>query len=113
MGDGNPRPPYPIETGQPARVREGTAELTRRRAEAIATMRDETVGLECFFLEQADDGDYLTAVMVAESFEQLKAVVEASLHDIDAYHHQFKRYTWESGRRLELLVDLNRLDELP
>ena len=86
--------------------------MTRRRAEAIATMRDETVGLECFFLEQADDGDYLTAVMVAESFEQLKAVVEASLHDIDAYHHQFKRYTWESGRRLELLVDLNRLDEL-
>ena len=51
--------------------------------------------------------------MVAESFEQSKAAVEASLHDVDAYHRQFKRDTWESGRRLELLVDLNRLDELP
>lgn len=60
------------------RVREWAAELTRRRAEAIATMRDETVSLECFFLEQTDDGDYLIAVMVAESFEQSKAAVEAS-----------------------------------
>jgi hypothetical protein len=38
--------------------------------------------------------------------------VEQSLHAIDAYHQQFKKDTWESGRRLELLVDLNRLDEL-
>ena len=51
--------------------------------------------------------------MVAGSFEQSRRAVEASLHTIDAYRQQFKRYTWASGRRLELLVDLNRLDERP
>ena len=91
----------------------GAAELTRRSPEALATLRGETVYLECFFLEQTDDGDVLIAVMVAGSFEQSRRAVEASLHTIDAYRQQFKRYTWASGRRLELLVDLNRLDERP
>ena len=39
-----------LKPGSLPRVRERAAELTRRRAEVIATMRDETVGLECFFL---------------------------------------------------------------
>jgi hypothetical protein len=102
-----------LKPGSLPRVREWAAELTRRRAEAVATLRDETVYLECFFLEQAKDGDFLIAVMTADSFEQSKAAVQSSLHDIDAYHQQFKRDAWDSGQRLELLVDLNRLDELP
>lgn len=94
------------------RVRQWAAEITRRQAEAVATLRDETVWLECFFLECAADGEYLIAVMCADSFEQSRAAVEHSLHSIDAYHRQFQKDTWASGERLELLVDLNRLGEL-
>ena len=101
-----------LKPGSLQRVREWAAELTRRQPEALVTMRDETVYLECFFLEQADDADFLIAVMTARSFEQSRRAVEASLHAIDAYHQQFKRDTWESGSRLELLVNLNRLGEL-
>lgn len=51
--------------------------------------------------------------MTAENFQQSQVAIASSLHSIDAYHQQFKRDTWESGSRLELLVDLNRLHELP
>ncbi|PYE53657.1 DUF6176 family protein [Deinococcus yavapaiensis] len=101
-----------LKPGSLERVREWAAEITWRRSEALATLRDETVVLECFFLEQSSDGDYLIAVMTAQSFEQSRAAVQTSLHEIDAYHQQFKRDTWESGKQLELLVDLNRIDEL-
>jgi len=94
------------------RVREWAAEIMRRRDEALETMRDETVALECFFLERAADGDYLIGVMTAESFERSQQAVRESVHAIDAYHQQFKRDTWESVEPLELLVDLNRLAEL-
>lgn len=73
------------------RVRRCAEELTRRQDEALATLRDETAILECFFLEQAEDGDYLIGVMCAENFEQSRAAVESSLHSIDAYHQHFKK----------------------
>ena len=57
------------------------------------------------------DGDYLIGVITAENFEASKKAVEGSLHDIDAYHKQFQKDTWESGEPLELLVNLDRLDE--
>ncbi len=93
------------------RVREWATEIMRRREEALATLRDETVVLESFFLERAADGDYLIGVMTAESFERSQEAVRGSTHAIDAYHQQFKRDAWESGEPLELLVDLNRLHE--
>lgn len=102
-----------LKAGSLERVRQWAAELTCRRDEALATLRDETVILECFFLEQTEDGDYLIGMMCVENFEQSRAAVERSLHSIDAYHQQFKKDTWESGKRLELLVELNRLSELP
>ncbi|AZI43519.1 hypothetical protein EHF33_12820 [Deinococcus psychrotolerans] len=100
-----------LKAGSLERVRQWAEELSRRQTEALATLRDETVILECFFLEQAEDGDYLIGVMCAENFEQSRAAVEQSLHSIDAYHQQFKKDTWESGKRLELLVELNLLGE--
>lgn len=95
------------------RVREWAGEIMRRQQEALETLRDESVLLENFFLEQAEDGDYLIGVMTAESFDRSQASVRESKHDIDSYHQQFKRDTWESGEPLERLVDLNRLREPP
>lgn len=92
------------------RVREWAAELGRRKEEAMATLRDETVVLECFWLEQVEGSDYLIAVMTAESFEQSEKAVKQSPHPIDAYHQQFKKDAWESGKRLELLLELNRIE---
>ncbi|WP_420595610.1 DUF6176 family protein [Deinococcus sp.] len=100
-----------LKPGSLERVRQWAAELTRRQAEALDTLRDETVWLECFFLERTEEGEYLIAVMCAEDFEQSRAAVEHSLHSIDAYHQQFKKDTWQSGERLEQLVNLDRLDE--
>jgi hypothetical protein len=95
-----------------SRVREWASEIMRRKHEALETMRDESVLLECFFLEQTQNGDYLIGIMTAENFEQSQAAVRESRHDIDAYHQQFKRDTWESGEPLELLIDLNRIQEV-
>jgi len=47
----------------------------------------------------------------AERLEQLQEVVENSQHEIDAFHQAFKKDCWESGKQLELLVDLERINE--
>jgi hypothetical protein len=101
-----------LKPGSGERVREWATEITRRKGEALATLRNETIYLECFFLEHAVDGDYLIGVITAESFEASKEAVQKSLHDIDAYHKQFQKDAWESGESLELLVNLDRLNEL-
>ena len=93
------------------RVREWADEIMRREHEALETLRDESVLLEHFFLEQAEDGEYLIGVMTAESFVRSEAAIGESKHEIDSYHQKFKRDTWEAGERLELLVSLNRLNE--
>ncbi len=93
------------------RVREWAAELNRRKDEALATLRDESIFLESFFLEQARDGDYLIGYIRAESLEQSQEAVKKSTHAIDAYHQAFKKDCWESGEKLEGLVDLNRANE--
>ena len=92
-------------------MREWAAEIARRQDEALATLRDETIYLETFFLEEAVDGDYLIGIITAENFEVSKKAVEGSLHDIDAYHKQFNADAWESGEPLELLLSLDRLNE--
>jgi Family of unknown function (DUF6176) len=93
------------------RVKEWAAEINHRKEEALATLRDESIFLESFFLEQASDGDYLIGYIRAESFEKSTEAVKKSAHAIDAYHQAFKKECWESGGRLEVLVDLNRVDE--
>lgn len=47
------------------RVRDRAGKITRRQAEALETLRDEGVVLECFFLAHAEDGDSLISVMTA------------------------------------------------
>jgi Family of unknown function (DUF6176) len=95
-----------LKPGSVERVQEWAAELNRRQEEALATLRDEGVYVESVFLDRTEAGDFLIYYMKAESFEQASAVVQHSPHAIDAFHQQFKRDTWVSGRRLELLVDL-------
>ena len=95
------------------RVREWARTVNEtRRDEALATLVDETVIIEAFFLDSTPDGDFLIAFQKAESFDRSKRAVEASTHDIDRYHQQFKKDTWESGKQLELLVDLDRISEV-
>lgn len=96
-----------------ARVREWAAELTRRRDEALETLRDETVIIESVFLDSTPDGDFLLYFMKAENFERAReAAQQNSPHAIDEYHREFKRETWEDGARLELLIDLDRIAEV-
>jgi hypothetical protein len=95
------------------RVREWAKTLNEtRRDEAIATLRDETVIIESYFLESTPDGDFLVAFMKAENFEKSRKAAEISTHDIDRYHQQFKRDIWESLQPLEPLVDLDRIAEV-
>jgi hypothetical protein len=95
------------------RVREWATTLNEsRRGEAIATLRDETVVFEAAFLDHTLEGDFLIYVMKAESFEKGKAAVATSSHEIDKYHQQFKRDTWDVHTPLELLVELDRIGEL-
>ncbi len=88
------------------RVREWASELNKRMSEALDTLKDEGVHVESWFLLSQDDGDYLICYM--RSGDKKKAVEAArkSLHEIDAYHQQFKKDTWESGKHAELLVDM-------
>ncbi len=90
------------------RVREWAAGINMRKDEALATLEDEGVVLESFFLDSSEAGDYL--IIRARNLKQAADVVERSTHGIDAFHKAFQRDTWESGEGLELLVDLSRLE---
>lgn len=93
------------------RVKEWAWTINKRKAEALATLRDESIVIECYFLDSTEQGNFLFCVMKAESFEQAKKAVEDSLHSVDEYHKQFKRDVWEEIMPLEILVDLDRIDE--
>jgi hypothetical protein len=92
------------------RVRAWAEEIMRRKDEALETLRDEGVLLECFFLDRRDDGDDLVSIMTAEDFERSHAVARESTHGIDAFHRAFKRDTWEAVEALEGLVELTSPD---
>jgi hypothetical protein len=99
-----------LKPGSLERVREWAETLNEtRREEALTTLKDESVIVESYFLDRAEDGDYLIAFLKAESFEQARRAVETSTHDIDRYHQAVKKDTWESRQELELLVDLDRI----
>ena len=90
------------------KAREWARVLNERKTEAIETLRDESVILESVFLDQTNEGDFLIYLMKAESFEKAKTAVTHSVHAIDEYHQNFKRECWMDGKRLEMLVDLDR-----
>ena len=100
-----------LHPGSLERVREWAAEINRRSDEALATLRDERVVVESVFLESGDEGDFLIYYMKAGSIEGAQAVANNSKHAIDEYHRRFMREVCASGRKLELLVDLDRIGE--
>jgi hypothetical protein len=100
-----------LKPGSLERVREWAAEINRRADEALATLREEGVVVESVFLESGDGGDFLIYYMKAESMERAREAGRKSKHAIDEYHHGVMREICESGQRLELLVDLDRVGE--
>ncbi|MDT4954187.1 MAG: hypothetical protein QOJ02_2325 [Acidobacteriota bacterium] len=94
------------------RVREWAQTINSRKDEALETLRDETVIVEAVFLDKRSDGDYLIAVMKAESFEKAGEAVRKSAHAIDEYHRRVMREVRAEKIELELLVDLDRISEL-
>ena len=82
--------------------------INRRKDEALATLRDEGVEIESWFLMTLNDEAYLLSYMRSRDLERTHDVVRQSRHEIDAFHQQFKKDTWVrgSGSDLELLVDL-------
>ncbi len=99
-----------LKPGLSPRVREWAAVINARRDEALATLEDESVVLESFFLDSSEAGDYLIGYIRAGSLAQAADAAEHSTFDVDAYHRAFQGDTWETGERLELLVDLSRLE---
>jgi predicted P-loop ATPase/GTPase len=94
------------------RIREWAQTINRRKDEALETLRDETVIIESVFLDQTDGGDYLIAIMKAESFEKSREAVKKSAHAIDEYHRQVMQEVREERIELERLVDLDRISEV-
>lgn len=88
------------------KVREWAKVIIQRKDEALATMRDESVVLETVFLDQTSEGDFLIYLMKAESFDKSKEAARNFVHEIDKFHRQFKSETWDDGKKLELLIDL-------
>ena len=80
--------------------------MSEHRGEALQTLMAEGVSIESVFLESSVDGDFLVYYMRSESQEEAEAVAARSVEAIDRYHQQFKKETWVSATRLELLLDL-------
>jgi Family of unknown function (DUF6176) len=62
------------------KVREWARVLSERKAEAIETLRDESVILESVFLDQTDEGAFLIYLMKAESFARAREAAQKSTH---------------------------------
>ena len=92
------------------RVSEWARSINCRRDEALATLRAEGMEIESWFLLSLKGEDYLLSYMRTEDMQRAKQVAKESMHDIDAYHQQFKRDTWVRGSvtELQLLVDLSQ-----
>jgi hypothetical protein len=101
-----------LRPGSLERVREWAAEINRRSVEALATLRDEGVFVESAFLESGDAGDFLIYYMKADNIERAREVGRVSTHAIDEYHRTFLSEVCESRQGLELLIDLDRTEEL-
>ena len=100
-----------LKPGMVGRAREWAAEINRRKDEAVVVLRQETVAIECAFLDCHEGGDFLIYFMKAKSFD-VSLPVDESATSISSFHQAFKRDAWESGAQLPCLIDLDRTDEL-
>ena len=82
--------------------------INERKDEALATLREEVVKVESWFLLTLNDEVYLLSYMRSEDLQRARHVVKQSKHEIDAFHQLFKKDTWVRGSttELEILVDL-------
>ena len=96
-----------LKPGSLSRVRAWATTLNERRGEALATLDDEGVQIESWFLFSRNEEDFLICYMRSADIAHAQEAVKQSLHEIDAYHQQFKKDTWETGQVAELLVDLD------
>lgn len=90
-----------LKPGSIEKVRAWAETINRRKDEALATLRDESVILEIVFLDQTAERNFLIYLMKAESFEKAKEVIKQSVHAIDEYHQNFKLECWAGGVPLE------------
>ncbi len=91
------------------KVRTWARTINECKDEALATLCDEGVILETVFLDQNSEGDFLIYIVKAESFEKAKKAFEKSVHAIDECHQNFKKDCWLDGKKLEMLIDLDRM----
>lgn len=101
-----------LKKGSLTEVKAWALELNNRIEEAMETLRDEGVYLETVFLDSAGDADYLIYFMKVLDAEKAGQIAQKSKHAIDAFHQQFKKNCWASSHPLELLIDLDRYEEL-
>ena len=92
------------------RVSEWASAVNARKDEALATLRDEGVQVESWFLLTLGGEDYLLSYMRSKDLKRAREVAGRSGHEIDAFHQRFKRDTWVRGSvtELPLLVDLSQ-----
>lgn len=93
-----------------SRVQEWANFILANKDEACATLENEGVTLESFFLVEIESKDYLVGYMRAKSLKEAHEVVKTSLSEIDAYHKQFQQDCWVKGLKAEPVLELNRLD---
>ena len=93
------------------RVKAWAEFILDNRDDAIATLENEGVTIESFFLLKIESKDYLVGYMRAKSMERAHEVVKHSLSKVDAYHQQFKNGTWAKGIKSELMFDLSRVQD--
>lgn len=77
-----------------------------RRPEALATMIQEGVTIESYFLDRRPEGDYLIAYTRAASLDEAAEVAAGSDREIARYHREVKQAAWGERTVLEPLVDL-------
>jgi hypothetical protein len=94
------------------RAKAWAAEISRRKPEAVATLKQEGVTIESVFFERVAESDYLVYYMRARDMTQALAAGRSINDDLQQYHRRFQRETWVDVKPLELLLDLN-LDDDP
>jgi len=92
------------------RVKEWANFIKENEAQALETLKAETVTVENFFFVTLEEKDYLIGYMRAKSFEVASEAIKESLFEIDAYHKEFQSDTWVQGIKAELMVNLSRID---
>lgn len=91
-----------------SKVWEWSKELNARKEEVLETLRNETVVFEAAFLDEVSETEaYLIYVMQIKDIDQCHKAVKESVLPIDAYHQNFKKETWDGGKRLETLIAFN------